>query len=86
MVKFARSASVAQGLPVQIPGVDLRTAHQAIAVAGIPHIKWRNMGTDISSGPIFLSKKRRIGRGCWLRPNLPGKKKRFKSIFKGRAI
>ena len=25
------------------------------------HIKWRKMGTDVSSGPVFLSKKRRIG-------------------------
>ena len=31
------------------------------AVAGVPHIKWRNMGTDVSSGLVFLSKKRRIG-------------------------
>ena len=29
-VKFARSALVAQGLLVQIPGVDLRTASQAM--------------------------------------------------------
>ena len=28
------------------------------AVAGVPHIKYRKMGTDVSSGPIFLSKKR----------------------------
>ena len=27
------------------------------AVVGIPHIKWRKMGTDVSSGPVFLSKK-----------------------------
>ena len=26
------------------------------------HIKWRKIGTDVSSGPVFLSKKRRIGR------------------------
>ena len=31
------------------------------AVLGIPHIKWRKMGTDVSSGPGFLSKKRRTG-------------------------
>ena len=29
VVKFTRSASVAQGLWVQIPGADLHTAHQA---------------------------------------------------------
>ena len=34
------------------------------AVAGFPHIKWRKMGTDVSSGSIFLSKKRRIGSRC----------------------
>ena len=27
------------------------------AVAGIPHITLRKMGTDVSSGPVFLSKK-----------------------------
>ena len=31
------------------------------AVAGVPHIKWRKMGMDVSLGPVFLSKKRRIG-------------------------
>ena len=30
------------------------------AVVGVPHIKQRKMGTDVSSGPVFLSKKRRI--------------------------
>ena len=29
-IKFARSASVAQGLRVQISGADLRTPHQAV--------------------------------------------------------
>ena len=27
------------------------------AVVGIPHIKQRKMGKDVSSGPVFLSKK-----------------------------
>ena len=31
------------------------------AVVGVPHIKQKKMGTDVSSGPVFLSKKRRIG-------------------------
>ena len=31
------------------------------AVVGIPNIKQRKMGTDVSSGPVFLSEKRRIG-------------------------
>ena len=34
------------------------------AVAGVPHTKWRKMGMDVSSGPVFLRKKRRIGSGC----------------------
>ena len=34
------------------------------AVAGIPHIKQRKMTRDVSSGPVFLSKKRRIGSRC----------------------
>ena len=34
------------------------------AVAGVPHIKWRKMGTDVSTGPVFLNKKRRIGGRC----------------------
>ena len=40
-----------------------RTLHHLAshAVAGVPHIKQRKMDTDVSSGPVFLSKKRRIG-------------------------
>ena len=34
------------------------------AVLGVPSIKWRKMGTDVSSGPVFLSKKRRVGSRC----------------------
>ena len=30
VVKFSHSASAAQGSPVQIPGVDLHTAYQAM--------------------------------------------------------
>ena len=39
------------------PGEDLPTACQNHAVAGVPHIKQRKMGTDVSSEPLFLSKK-----------------------------
>ena len=28
-----------------------------LCCGSVPHIKWREMGTGISSGPIFLSKK-----------------------------
>ena len=46
------------------------------AVAGVPHRKWRKTTFDVSSGPVFLSKKRRIGSRCYLRANLPPKKER----------
>ena len=55
-------------VPLQWPGVrqfrsQVQTWHRLTghAVAGIPHIKERKMGMDVSSGPVFLSKKRRIG-------------------------
>ena len=38
-VTFTGSASAAPGSVVRILGVDLRTACQAMPVAGIPHIK-----------------------------------------------
>ena len=47
VVKFAHSASAAQGSLVQ-------------AVVGVPHIKWRKMGTDVSSGPAFLKKIKEV--------------------------
>ena len=34
------------------------------AVVGVLHRKWRKMDTDVSSGPVFLSKKRRVGSRC----------------------
>ena len=40
------------------PGCGLIHRLSSHAVAGIPHIKQKKMGTDISSGPVFLSKKR----------------------------
>ena len=52
--------SAARGSPVRIPGVDMALLSKSHAVAGIPHIKYRKMGTDVSSGPVFLSHKRRI--------------------------
>ena len=60
-VKFARSTSATCGSLVRIPGSDpgCRPTHcsSSHVVAGIPHTKWRKMGTDVSSGPVFLSKK-----------------------------
>ena len=35
-----------------------RLARYAVAAS---HIKWRKTGTDVGPGPVFLSKKRRIG-------------------------
>ena len=61
MVKCVRSASVAWGSPVLLPGVVMAWLGKSHAVVGVPHIKWRKMDMDISSGPLFLSKKRRIG-------------------------
>ena len=59
-VKCAHSTLAALGSLVQIPGTDmaLLASH---AVARVPHIKYRKMDTDVSSGPVLLSKKRRIG-------------------------
>ena len=54
------------------------------AVTGIPHIRYRKMSTDVSSGPVFLSKNRRIDGRCQLGANLPQKKRRnffYLSIF-----
>ena len=60
-VKCTCSALVAQGSPIRIPGADMAPLGKSHAVAGVPRIKRRKMGTDVSSGPVFLSKKRRIG-------------------------
>ena len=56
-VKFARCTSVARGSMFWIPHVDMALLGKSHAVVGIPHIKWRKMGMDVSSGPVFLSKK-----------------------------
>ena len=57
VVKFVHSCLVAQGLQVWILGVDLYTIHHAM-LCGVPHTKWRKIGTDVSSGTIFLTKKK----------------------------
>ena len=38
-VKFTGSASVAQGLPVPILGVNMASLGKSHTVAGVPHIK-----------------------------------------------
>ena len=62
-VKFAPSALAAGDSPV---GSQVWTWHclASHAVVGVPHIKWRKMGMDVSSGPVLLSKKKRIGGIC----------------------
>ena len=55
--KYPRSAA---GGPGSEPG--RAPMHHLSSHAVVPsHIKWRKMGTDVSPGPVFLSKKRRIG-------------------------
>ena len=59
--RFSHSASRRPG--VHRFGSWVQTCHcfARHAVVGVPHIKQRKTGTDVSSGPSFLSKKRRTG-------------------------
>ena len=43
------------------PGCGHGTAWQKAMLLGVPGIKQRKMGMGVSSGPVFLSKKKRIG-------------------------
>ena len=51
-------ALVARGSRVQIP-VQTYAPLIKPCCDGVPHTKWRKIGTDVSSGPIFLTKKKR---------------------------
>ena len=62
-VKCACSTLVAQGLLIWIPGADMAPLGNPCC-GSVPHIKYKKMGTDVSSGSVFLSKKRRIGGRC----------------------
>ena len=55
-VKFPHSASVAQGLPVWIPGVGM-APRGTLFCGRHPTYKVEEDGQDVSSGPGFLSKK-----------------------------
>ena len=63
VLKFPRSGLVARGWLVQSLARSWHSLSSDTA-AGILHIKQRKMGMDVSSGPVFLKKKRRIGGGC----------------------
>ena len=63
MVKFARSTLVAQGSLVQIPGADMAPLVKPFCGRHLTY-KVENLGTDVSSGPVFLRKKGRIGGRC----------------------
>ena len=55
-VKCTCSTSVARD---SLFGSWVRTWHclASHVVVGVPHIKWRKMGMNVSSGPVFLSKR-----------------------------
>ena len=59
VVKFVRSASAGLGSWVQILGID-PTLLIKPSCGGILYTKQRKSGTDVSSGPIFLTKKKNL--------------------------
>ena len=77
VVKFVRSASAAQGSLVQILGADPCTAQQAMLWRH-PIYKIEEDRYIVSSGLVFLSKKRKIGNKCSLRVNIPSQKQNKK--------
>ena len=83
MVKCARSASAAWGSLVRIPGMDMTPLGKSHAVVGVPYIKGRKMDNDVSSGPVFLSKKRRGGLAAVSSGLIFLKKKKGKVVLKG---
>ena len=60
-VKFAHSASAAGSSQVRIPGRDLTQHSSSSHTVAVSHIKQKKIGTDVSSGPILLTKKRKKG-------------------------
>ena len=73
VVKFAHSASAAQGSWVWIPGVDRHTAQQAM-LWWRPTYKIGILAQMLAQGQSSSSKKRKIGNRCSLRATLPHQK------------
>ena len=63
MVKCACSTWAARGLLVQISDADMAPLGMPCCGRRLTH-KVEEDGMDVSSGPVFLSKKRRIGSRC----------------------
>ena len=80
MVKYVRTFRfVGPEFAGSEPRLKPTTPQSSHAVVGVPNIKQRKMDMGVSSGPIFLSKKRRIGSGYELGANLPQKTKTKKA-------
>ena len=63
------------------PGMDQTTCQRPCGGGGDPHTKkQRKIGIDVTSGQIFLNRKKKIGNGYQLMANLPQQKKKKKSI------
>ena len=78
VVKFTCSTSAAQGLWVQILGMDLYTTYQAV-LWRLPTYKIEVVGTNVSSGRIFLKQNEED----WQQPSSPKKRgaKRSKTFL-----
>ena len=62
MVKCARSALVAQDARIPIPGADMIPLGKPCC-GRHPTYKVEDDGHNVSSGPVFLNKKSKIGSG-----------------------
>ena len=80
VVKFVISTLVAWDSLVRILGWTYTLLIKPCC-CGIPYTKQRKMGTDVSSGTIFVIKKRKTGNRCQLRDNLPHKPQNVKYYY-----